>query len=99
MIDPRVFGDGFHHNDSVCFSTIRRFHEQDDEAKKWYTREYTRKATYSSNFDLYSAPSTNWRNTFNFTLAPDPPQPEQLPAVCRYVIASMKISLHQTYID
>lgn len=72
---------------SEMIDGIRRFHEQDGEAKKeWYTRDYSRKVTYSSNFDLYQASSTNWRDTFACTLAPDPPQPEQLPAVCRDIL-------------
>ncbi|KAL6343373.1 hypothetical protein AAG906_024738 [Vitis piasezkii] len=78
---------------SEMIDGIRRFHEQDGEAKKeWYTRDYSRKVTYSSNFDLYQASSTNWRDTFACTLAPDPPQPEQLPAVCRDIL--MEYSKH-----
>lgn len=63
------------------------FHEQDTEIKKqWYTREFTKSVVYNSNFDLYSAPATNWRDTFFCIMAPNPPSPEELPPICRYVI-------------
>ncbi|KAG8483231.1 hypothetical protein CXB51_022219 [Gossypium anomalum] len=59
---------------------IRRFHEQDKEAKKeFYSRDITRKV----NFDLYLAEATNWRDTLSCVMAPRGPLPQQLPAVCR----------------
>ncbi|PPD95088.1 hypothetical protein GOBAR_DD07860 [Gossypium barbadense] len=43
---------------------IRRFHEQDKEAKKeFYSRDNSRKVIYNSNFDLYVAEAANWRDT------------------------------------
>lgn len=66
---------------------VRRFFEQDFELKKeFYTRDNTKVVTYNSNFDLYSAPAANWRDTIAFIMAPNPPKPEELPAACRYVI-------------
>ena len=67
---------------------VRRFHEQDTEVKKqFYTRDASRKKVmYNSNFDLYTAPAANWRDTFYCLMAPHPPNPEGLPASCRYVI-------------
>lgn len=63
------------------------FHEQDTEIKKqWYTREFTKSVVYNSNFDLYSAPATNWRDTFFCIMAPNPPSPEELPPICRDII-------------
>ncbi|CAH1412333.1 unnamed protein product [Lactuca virosa] len=63
---------------------VRRFHEQDVEVKKqFYTRDNTRTVVYNSNFDLYSSPSANWRDTFFSFMAPSPPPPEELPEVCR----------------
>ena len=64
---------------------IHRFHEQELEVKKQlYSREYyTQKVIYNSNFDLYQAPAANWRDTLYCVLAPRPPSPEELPAVCR----------------
>lgn len=64
----------------------RRFHEQETEVKKkWYTREYAGRVVYNSNFDLYTAPATNWRDSTSTVMAPNPPSPEDLPSVCRYV--------------
>ncbi|KAF3456832.1 hypothetical protein FNV43_RR01486 [Rhamnella rubrinervis] len=63
---------------------VKRFHEQDTEVKKqFYTRDRLKPVFYNSNFDLYSAPSTNWRDTFIIKMAPNPPKPEDLPEVCR----------------
>ena len=65
---------------------VRGFHEQDDETKKvWYSRDSQTKVRFSSNFDLYKARMANWRDSLSCLMAPDPPLPEQLPAVCRYV--------------
>ncbi|XP_065861773.1 1-aminocyclopropane-1-carboxylate oxidase homolog 1-like [Euphorbia lathyris] len=66
---------------------VRRFFEQDSEIKKeYYTRDLTKKVIYNSNFDLYTAPSTNWRDTLFFQLAPHPPTPQQLPTACRDIV-------------
>ncbi|KAL6958634.1 hypothetical protein U1Q18_047307 [Sarracenia purpurea var. burkii] len=63
----------------------RRFFEQDAEVRKeWYTRDAGKSFVYNSNFDLYSAPAACWRDTFNCTMAPKPPKPEELPEACRY---------------
>ncbi|KAE9455436.1 hypothetical protein C3L33_12660, partial [Rhododendron williamsianum] len=64
---------------------VRRFHEQDTEVKKgFYSRDVTRKFRYNSNYDLYTGPATNWRDSINCIMAPQPPDPQELPAVCRY---------------
>ncbi|KAL2463649.1 1-aminocyclopropane-1-carboxylate oxidase-like protein 3 [Forsythia ovata] len=66
---------------------VRRFYEQDTEVKKeWYTRDTTRRVVYNSNFDLYSAPSANWRDTIFCPMAPDLPKPDELPLVCRDIM-------------
>ncbi|KAM0069428.1 putative deacetoxyvindoline 4-hydroxylase [Helianthus debilis subsp. tardiflorus] len=63
---------------------VRRFHEQDVEIKKrFYTRDASRSVVYNSNFDLYTSPAANWRDTFFSFMAPSPPPPEELPEVCR----------------
>eukprot|EP00258_Populus_trichocarpa_P049011 XP_024465030.1 1-aminocyclopropane-1-carboxylate oxidase homolog 1 [Populus trichocarpa] len=68
--------------DGVC-----RFYEQDVELKKeYFSRDYTRKVIYNSNFDLYTASSTNWRDTVSYIMAPGPPMPEELPAACRDIL-------------
>lgn len=66
---------------------VRRFYEQDNEVKKdLYTRDQMRPFVYNSNFDLYSSPALNWRDTFVCYLAPNPPKPEDLPPVCRDIL-------------
>ncbi|PWA94844.1 2-oxoglutarate (2OG) and Fe(II)-dependent oxygenase superfamily protein (mitochondrion) [Artemisia annua] len=66
---------------------VKAFFEQDDEVKKqWYTRGLDggkRKVVYNSNFDLYAAPVTNWRDSIFCIMAPDPPQSHELPEPCR----------------
>lgn len=63
---------------------VLRFYEQQTEVKKqFYTRDHTRPVVYNSNFDLYKAPSTNWRDSFFTLMAPNPPNPQDLPEVCR----------------
>ncbi|KAF3684032.1 1-aminocyclopropane-1-carboxylate oxidase -like protein 12 [Capsicum annuum] len=66
---------------------VIRFFEQDTEVKKqWYTRDLTKEFTYNSNFDLFKAPVTNWRDTFTATIAPIPPNRDILPSVCRDIL-------------
>ena len=66
---------------------VHRFYEQDNEVKKqWYSRENSGKTrvVYNSNFDLYTAPAANWRDSFYCSMAPNHPKPEELPPPCRY---------------
>ncbi|KAL1808534.1 hypothetical protein ACET3Z_025524 [Daucus carota] len=66
---------------------VRRFYEQDLEVKKpWYTRDNLKRFVYNCNFDLYSAPVANWRDTFYCAMAPSAPDPEELPEACRDVL-------------
>ncbi|KZV43843.1 1-aminocyclopropane-1-carboxylate oxidase1 [Dorcoceras hygrometricum] len=66
---------------------VRRFYEQDVEAKaEWYTRDFSRRVIYNSNFDLFTAPSANWRDTVYCQMAPNAPKPEELPVVCRDIM-------------
>ncbi|XP_013695091.1 1-aminocyclopropane-1-carboxylate oxidase homolog 6-like [Brassica napus] len=65
---------------------VRKFHEQDLEVKKYYfTRDVTKSVVYNSNFDLYNPSSlcVNWRDSFVCCMAPDPPNPEEIPLACR----------------
>jgi hypothetical protein len=78
----------------------RRFYELDAQVKKeFYTRDPMRPVVYNSNFDLYSAPATNWRDTFLCQMAPDPPKLEDLPAACGYVIGLQYIHSLDCYYD
>ncbi|XP_010274804.1 PREDICTED: 1-aminocyclopropane-1-carboxylate oxidase homolog isoform X2 [Nelumbo nucifera] len=66
---------------------VRRFYEQDNEVKKrFYTRDISRRVVYNSNFDLYQSPAANWRDTFYCKMAPNPPNPEELPEACRDIM-------------
>lgn len=63
---------------------VRRFYEQEAEVKKeFYTRDPKRTVRYNSNFDLFRAPAANWRDTIFCLMAPNPPNPEELPVACR----------------
>ncbi|CAI0466426.1 unnamed protein product [Linum tenue] len=64
-----------------------RFFELDVEQKKeFFGRDMTKKVVYNTNFDLYSSPAANWRDTILFHMAPDPPEPEQLPICCKDIV-------------
>ncbi|KAG8370379.1 hypothetical protein BUALT_Bualt14G0110900 [Buddleja alternifolia] len=66
---------------------VRRFNEQEtDIKKKYYTRDFTKRVAYRSNFDLYSSPAATWRDTLYFTVAPTPAKPEELPEACREIM-------------
>ncbi|KAL0548147.1 hypothetical protein IC582_012592 [Cucumis melo] len=66
---------------------VRRFFEQDSEVKKqYYTRDYTKSFIYNCNFDLFSSPVANWRDTIVTVMAPNPPNPHDLPQVCRDIL-------------
>lgn len=68
---------------------VRLFYEQDTEVKKmWYTRSSLARFIYNCNFDLFSAPVANWRDTFYCTMAPTAPNPEELPQACRDVLVN-----------
>ncbi|KAK7286947.1 hypothetical protein RJT34_22318 [Clitoria ternatea] len=64
---------------------VRRFFEQDTEAKKeFYSRDRSTSFLFNSNFDLYSSPALNWRDSFKCYL--DPPKPEDFPVACRDIL-------------
>ncbi|GAB4843196.1 hypothetical protein Ancab_040456 [Ancistrocladus abbreviatus] len=67
---------------------VRAFHQLDSEVKKgYYSRnDPTTRFKYYSNFDLYRAPVTNWRDTIAYVVAPNPPHPDEVPQVCREII-------------
>ncbi|KAF7837515.1 1-aminocyclopropane-1-carboxylate oxidase-like protein 1-like [Senna tora] len=66
---------------------VCRFHEEDMEIKReMYTRDYTKPFLYNSNFDLYTSPALNWRDTFMCHLAPNTPNPQDLPEACRDIL-------------
>ncbi|KAI3965746.1 hypothetical protein MKX01_010703 [Papaver californicum] len=63
---------------------VRLFHEQPAEVRAaHYTRNLKVNSGYLSNFDLYQAPSANWRDTYYCSMAPTPPKPEEIPTILR----------------
>ncbi|TKW29006.1 hypothetical protein SEVIR_3G366800v4 [Setaria viridis] len=72
---------------SDMLASVRRFHEAPPEAKRpYYTRDPGRRLRFNSNFDLFSSPAANWRDTLFCAAAPDPPPPEELPPAVRHVM-------------
>ncbi|XP_057446270.1 1-aminocyclopropane-1-carboxylate oxidase homolog 1-like [Lotus japonicus] len=68
-------------------SGIRRFHEQDADARKpFYSRDQNKKVRYMSNSTLFTDPAANWRDTISFNVYPDPPSSEEIPQVCRDIV-------------
>ncbi|CAN0855266.1 1-aminocyclopropane-1-carboxylate oxidase homolog 1 [Linum grandiflorum] len=66
---------------------VRRFHEQDLEMKKeFFGRDPTKTVVYNSNYDLYTAPVANWRDSVLFHMAPNAPNPDELPSSCREIL-------------
>lgn len=63
---------------------VRKFHEEDIEVKKaYFSRDFSKKFVYHSNFNLYSSSTINWRDTFGIYMDPSPPKPEEIPEACR----------------
>lgn len=64
---------------------VRRFHEEDPEVKKnYFPTDSNKKFIYSNSFDdPYKSTPLNWRDSFTCFLAPDPPNPEEIPVTCR----------------
>ncbi|XP_026398679.1 1-aminocyclopropane-1-carboxylate oxidase homolog 1-like [Papaver somniferum] len=50
------------------------------------------KSNYLSNFDIFEAPSANWRDTYYCSMAPTPAKPEEIPSILRDTM--MKYSDH-----
>ncbi|KAL0414348.1 UNVERIFIED_CONTAM: 1-aminocyclopropane-1-carboxylate oxidase1 [Sesamum radiatum] len=65
---------------------VRRFHEDTETKKQYHSRDFTKKMIYNSNFDLFSSQAASWRDSFNCIMAPDPPQPDELPSSCREIL-------------
>ncbi|XP_060183684.1 1-aminocyclopropane-1-carboxylate oxidase homolog 1-like, partial [Lycium barbarum] len=64
--------------------SIKSFNELPDEVKmKYYSRDMTSGAAYSTNFDLYNSKAASWRDTLQMRLGPTLPEWEYVPEVCR----------------
>ncbi|CAA0407254.1 unnamed protein product [Arabidopsis thaliana] len=67
--------------------SVRRFHEQDPEVKNQYLpTDNNKKFVYNNDFDLYHSSPMNWRDSFTCYIAPDPPNPEEIPVACRSAV-------------
>ncbi|KAL3506077.1 hypothetical protein ACH5RR_031459 [Cinchona calisaya] len=63
---------------------VRLFHEQNNMLKRqYYSRDLSRKVVYHSNIDLYYSKAAIWKDTITFKMVPCPPEPEEIPLVCR----------------
>lgn len=66
---------------------VRKFHEQESELKKpFYSRDFTKKFLYYSNFDLFKGPAANWGDTIFCIMSPESPESEEMPEVCRDIM-------------
>lgn len=65
-------------------NAIKSFHEQPQPVKaKHYVREEGRGVMYASNNDLYRSAAASWHDSLQVWMAPQPPEVEQIPAICR----------------
>ncbi|KAL6890579.1 hypothetical protein ACP4OV_008834 [Aristida adscensionis] len=72
---------------AAMLAAVRRFNEEPVEAKRpYYTRDPARKVRFHTNFDLFRSPAANWRDTIFCEVAPEPPQPKELPEALREVV-------------
>ncbi|XP_051127866.1 1-aminocyclopropane-1-carboxylate oxidase homolog 1-like isoform X2 [Andrographis paniculata] len=62
---------------------VREFNEGDvEEKRKYYSRDDRRNVKFSTNYDLYSSKTANWRDSLRFSF-PDQIRSEELPLSCR----------------
>uniref|UniRef100_A0A8R7P9M5 Non-haem dioxygenase N-terminal domain-containing protein n=1 Tax=Triticum urartu TaxID=4572 RepID=A0A8R7P9M5_TRIUA len=73
---------------AAVLAAVRRFNEEPAEAKRpYYTRDTTTgKVRFYSNLDLFQSPAACWRDTIFCDMAPEPPQPDELPEALRGVL-------------
>ncbi|KAF9588877.1 hypothetical protein IFM89_016840 [Coptis chinensis] len=91
-IDVRVLDE--------MIGSVRKFYEQPKEVKsKYYTRDFSLKVRYNSNFDLYQSPAANWRDSMSCTMAPEPPSPEELPLTLFEDFSSLRTDLTYTTME
>ncbi|KAI3897720.1 hypothetical protein MKX03_005552 [Papaver bracteatum] len=79
---------------------VRMFHEQPAEARAaLYARNHDKKSSYLSNFDLFQAPATNWRDTYYCRMAPVPPKPEEIPIFMRDTITEYSVQMEKLCLE
>lgn len=63
----------------------RRFFEQDNEVKKqWYDRDRSKPVGYNSHMNMDGTKPADWNDNLYCRMAPNPPNPDQLPHACRF---------------
>ncbi|KAI3855719.1 hypothetical protein MKX03_015595 [Papaver bracteatum] len=78
----------------------RMVHEQPAEARAaLYTRNRDKKSSYLSNFDLFQAPATTWRDTYYCRMAPVPPKPEEIPFFIRETITEYSVQMEKLCLE
>ncbi|XP_026382697.1 1-aminocyclopropane-1-carboxylate oxidase homolog 2-like [Papaver somniferum] len=78
----------------------RMVHEQPAEARaSLYTRNRDKKSSYVSNFDLFQAPATTWRDTYYCRMAPVPPKPEEIPVFIRETITEYSVQMEKLCLE
>ncbi|CAL5395256.1 unnamed protein product [Camellia sinensis] len=66
---------------------VHRFYEQDSEVRKeWCTRDVKKAVVYNVRSVALAA---NWRDTFYCSMAPKPPNPEELPRPCSALVVNI----------
>ncbi|CAI9096755.1 OLC1v1032965C1 [Oldenlandia corymbosa var. corymbosa] len=68
-------------------TAIKEFFELPESVKmEYYSREFTKGAVYSTNFDLYQSKAASWRDTLQMGLSPNMADPENVPPPCRETV-------------
>ncbi|XXG45502.1 hypothetical protein AAC387_Pa02g0571 [Persea americana] len=79
----------------MMMESVVSFNELPKEEKMvFYTRDLKKKVRFNSNFDLYQSRAANWRDSLLCVMAPDPPNVDELPPVCRDI--TLEYSKHIT---
>ncbi|KAJ4722854.1 1-aminocyclopropane-1-carboxylate oxidase-like 1 [Melia azedarach] len=75
---------------SILDETIdgaRRFFDQELEIKKeYYSRDYSKRVLYLSNYTLYQAQAASWSDTLSCFMGRNLASAEELPAACRDIL-------------
>lgn len=74
-------------NITNLLNSVKSFNELPEEEKtRFYSRDMSHGAAFSTNFDLYQSKAASWRDTLQLRLAPTPPDWDHVPETCREAI-------------
>ncbi|PWA77334.1 Non-heme dioxygenase N-terminal domain-containing protein [Artemisia annua] len=66
---------------------VLKFHEMETEEKiQYYSRDFRKRFFCVSNFHLFTDDAATWSDSFLSVMAPDCPQFEEMPSVCRDIL-------------